>query len=248
MSILAWNCRGLGNLRTVRDLRLMVKEKSPNFLFLMETKARNSVLQKVRTSIGFEGLFTVEPVGRSGGLALLWKDAREVMIKNYSLRHITTTITMVGSEYSWKFTRYYGQPNSALRGDSWNLLTYLSRIDPSDWLCIGDFNEIIDNTEKFGGAVKSTSQLNCFRSALEECSLGDPGYKGSKFTWCNDREGAACIKERLDQALATEGWCEHFSDVKVEVLAARSSDHKPLWVRLVQKHYRVHRGFKYEAC
>lgn len=38
MSILSWNCRGLGNPRSVRDLHLLVKEKRPNLLFLMEQK------------------------------------------------------------------------------------------------------------------------------------------------------------------------------------------------------------------
>ncbi|GLT69913.1 hypothetical protein SLA2020_420230 [Shorea laevis] len=32
-------------------------------------------------------------------------------------------------------------------------------------------------------------------------------------------------------------WCELFRDLEVVVLAARSSDHKPLWVRLLN-----HRG------
>jgi hypothetical protein len=67
MIILSWNCRGLGNLRTVRDLRLMVKEKKVTLLFLMETKVRNKAMQCLRVSLGFDGLLTVDPVGKSGG-------------------------------------------------------------------------------------------------------------------------------------------------------------------------------------
>jgi hypothetical protein len=33
MSILCWNCRGLGNPVTVRDLHRMVKEKGPDLVF-----------------------------------------------------------------------------------------------------------------------------------------------------------------------------------------------------------------------
>jgi hypothetical protein len=46
-----------------------------------------------------------------------------------------------------------------------------------DWLCLGDFNEIMDNTEKYGGNPKSSSQLEPFRIAVEECMLGDLGIK-----------------------------------------------------------------------
>jgi len=38
-----------------------------------------------------------------------------------------------------------------------------------------------------------------------------------------------------------------YLDMEVEVMVARSSDHKPLCVRLLQGHTRIHRGFKFEA-
>jgi len=65
-------------------------------------------------------------------LALFWKDAREVLIQNYSLHHINETVSLLSTEYSWKFTGFYGHPNPALKGESWQLLTHLSRINPSD--------------------------------------------------------------------------------------------------------------------
>lgn len=48
---------------------------------------------------------------------------------------------------------------------------------------MGDFNEIVDLSEKYGGAVRNEAQMERFRSTLEECNLGDLGYKGSKYTW-----------------------------------------------------------------
>lgn len=39
----------------------------------------------------------------------------------------------------------------------------------------------------------------------------------------------------------------HYPDVEVEILVAKSSDHKPLCVQLFQAHTRIHRGFKFEA-
>jgi exonuclease III len=69
MNILSWNCQGIGSPWKVRDLHLLVKENNPNILFLMETKCKKSRLEYLRVKLGYGGLFVVDSVGRSGGLA-----------------------------------------------------------------------------------------------------------------------------------------------------------------------------------
>jgi hypothetical protein len=79
---------------------------------------RNSYIQKIKRRLGFEGRFTVDPVGKSGSLALLWKDNQEVEILNYSLRHISAKITLSGPDSSWVFTRFYGHPERNKREEA----------------------------------------------------------------------------------------------------------------------------------
>ena len=50
-------------------------------------------------------------------------------------------------------------------------------------LCAGDFNELTKGDEKLGGNRSSHNQMQLFRDAIDECSLIDLGYSGSKFTW-----------------------------------------------------------------
>jgi hypothetical protein len=96
---------------------------------------------------------------------------------------------------------------------------------------LGDFNEILDNSEKYGGRPKTDSQLEGFRNAISQCDLGDLGFRGPRFTSRNHQDSAAFNKERLDSAFTNRGWCDHYPGVMVEVLAVRSSDHNTLWVR-----------------
>jgi hypothetical protein len=42
MKILSWNCRGLGNPKTVRALKKLLTNHTPDLVFLMETKLFNS--------------------------------------------------------------------------------------------------------------------------------------------------------------------------------------------------------------
>jgi hypothetical protein len=70
----------------------MVKVKRPIVVFLMETKLRQVKMERIRYSLGFNNLFVVNSVGKSGGLALLWNEDAGLEIQNYSRRHIHATI------------------------------------------------------------------------------------------------------------------------------------------------------------
>ena len=56
--------------------------------FLSETKNTRSFLQDFQVSFGYNKLFTMEPDGRNGGLALFYLDAYDVSIHNYDKRMI----------------------------------------------------------------------------------------------------------------------------------------------------------------
>jgi hypothetical protein len=250
MKIISWNCRGLGNPQIVRDLCQMVKEKRPSVLFLMETKCRQHKMEGIRVKLGFEGLFVVDPVGRSGGLALLWSESVGLEIQNFTRRHINAVINLPGRDAPWKLTCFYGHPDSSKRHESWALLKHLHSFIPEAWLCIGDFNEVVEQAEKVGGNLRRESQMDHFRVALEECSLSDLGYIGSKYTWTNCHQDGTFMKERLDRAIANKEWCELFANYEVRVLAARTSDHKPLLLTMADtydSHIRYHKSFKFEA-
>lgn len=152
-------------------------------------------------------MLAVDPVGLSGGIALLWKDGTEVAIQNLFRRHINATITLINSMFSWKLTGFYGHPNRACRKDSWRLLEFLKDFTPSSWLCVGDFNEITNQSKKSGGDPRCETQMASFRSVLEDYNLNDLGFKGSKFTWTNCREADQFTKVRLDHAVANPAWC-----------------------------------------
>jgi hypothetical protein len=92
-------------------------------------------------------------------------------------------------------------------------------------------------------------QMELFQSALEKCNLSDLGYSGAKFTWTNCQPDGNFIKVRLDWAVANTQWCSKFKEASVQVLAGRSSDHKPLQLLLdanLQVNGKNRRGFKFE--
>jgi hypothetical protein len=98
-------------------------EEAPVFVF-NGNKTETEEYAIVRNKLGFEGMLVVDPLGQSGGLALLWQEANEVNIQNYSLRHISAIITTAESDSSWRLTGFYGHPDRAHREESWKLLIF----------------------------------------------------------------------------------------------------------------------------
>lgn len=151
-------------------------------------------------------------------------------IQNFSRHHINAVVKMETINQSWKFSGFYGHPEVGKRKEAWNLLCHLRSFTPTAWLCVGDFNETVNDSEKYGEFRKPMRQMVDFQDTLETCRLHDLGYSGAKFTWSNGREGNHFIQERLDRALGNDEWRDMFPESQVEVLAARSSDHAPLLV------------------
>jgi hypothetical protein len=58
--------------------------KKPDLVFLMETKLTRQRMELVKTKLDFDGLFVVDCIGKSGGLALLWETEVQANIQNYS--------------------------------------------------------------------------------------------------------------------------------------------------------------------
>jgi hypothetical protein len=79
-------------------------------------------------------------------------------------------------------------------------------------------------------ANRARREMVDFQEALEDCQLCDLGFKGPKYTWNNQREGAAFTKERLDKATPNIECRAMFFVIYVTVLTKRSSDHHPIFV------------------
>ena len=95
------------------------------------------------------------------------------------------------------------------------------------WFCTGDFNEILSDEEKMGGAPRLARQMERFRESLIDCGLHALQVSGAKFTWSRGKS-SNMILERLDRGLATDKWFDLFPFSMEKHLVASVSDHVPL--------------------
>ncbi|XP_050233384.1 uncharacterized protein LOC126681873 [Mercurialis annua] len=162
----------MGNLRTVHELKDLVSFLAPNFIFLMETKISRHKLYGIRSQLGFDGIFIVDSVGTGGGLAMLWKGKGAASLLSYSHNHIDLEVTISGLP-SWRLTGFYACPERHLRKNSWNLLRRLSQTSHLPWCIIGDFNDLLAQSEKRGRLMHPESCIDNFRDVITDCALTD---------------------------------------------------------------------------
>lgn len=74
MSCLSWNCRGLGNAATVKELRELAKRVAPTVLCVQETQVHKARVEGLKSTLGFDNSFAVSSNGRSGGLGIFWNN------------------------------------------------------------------------------------------------------------------------------------------------------------------------------
>jgi hypothetical protein len=170
-----------------------------------------------------------------------------VEIINYSRRHVNAKVNFKQTNKEWQFTGFYGHPEVGKRKEAWNLLRFIKPSAPTPWLCAGDFNEIIDDSEKLGEKRRVLWQMVDFQRTLQECELHDLGFSRPKFTWSNGQEGSSFIQERLDRAVGNCEWRWMFPEMAVDILAARSSDHTPILIACErQKLWKPSKNFRFK--
>ncbi|XP_060961018.1 uncharacterized protein LOC133031516 [Cannabis sativa] len=227
MSLIAWNCHGLGNPWTIQFIKDIVIQKKPIVLFLCETLAKKEAIEKLRLSIGFEGAFSVDAQGKSGGVALLWRDAEEVQLLQFGSNYIDVSVQN-RDHGEWRLTGLYGEPNRSLRKRTWDLIQTLKRDNNLPWCIVGDMNNVTSQQDKHGGNLYPNWLIEGFCDTLDECGLYDMELNGYPYTWERGRGTDSWVEARLDRAVVSQGWISKFPLAKLYNLEVSTSDHCPL--------------------
>jgi hypothetical protein len=93
MNLLCWNCRGIDNAPTVRELREIATKCAPKVIFLLETQVSRERAENLANTLGFDNAFAVDPTGRSGGIVLFWNNEIKMEFLGYSKYHIDMKVS-----------------------------------------------------------------------------------------------------------------------------------------------------------
>ncbi|CAB4286404.1 unnamed protein product [Prunus armeniaca] len=222
MKTFVWNCQGIGGGLIVSSLKEQVRLHTPDIVVLLETKTRRHRYEYLKRQLGMEFLFAVEPRGLSGGLCMFWRDFQQVELIKYADFCIEALLYDPDLQLKW------------------------IRRCPEPCLCLGDFNDILEATEKKGGNPRSERSLADFQAFVTDVGFLDLDFTGYPHTWRNRRENGL-IQERLDRGLASEPWLRNYPEARVMHVALAGSDHAALLLTTKPSTTRWHRRFVYDS-
>lgn len=206
------------------------KKHFPEILFLMETMQSRDRLIDLQVLLGYDRLFTVEPVGKCGGLALLWKGSVQMDVL-FEDKNLIDVQVQFGS-FNFFLSCVYGDPDCSLRSVVWERLSRFGVGRRDKWCMVGDFNAYLHNGEKNGGPRRYGSFLKPFSEMLDSCDMVELSSSGNKFTWAG-RRGDHWVQCRLDRAFGNKDWFNHFPASNQAFLDMRGSDHRPVLICLL---------------
>jgi hypothetical protein len=129
MSVYLWNCRGLGNDATVRELRDFTRECAPSVLCVVETQIHKSRVEILASTLGYDNAFDVSSQGRSGGIGIFWNNEIKIDVLPYSQYHIDAVVTLNDMD-PWRLTCVYGEAKAYDRHKTWDMLKFIKASSP----------------------------------------------------------------------------------------------------------------------
>ena len=165
-------------------------------------------------------------MGFSGGLILAWLPRQSLWVI-YDSKNLIHIDLLDNKGNPLLITFVYEHPDYAKRGEVWQQLKSLKGLAHSNWLCIGDFNQILSKEDKLSFKQGSIIGAVFFQQVLMELQLCELAASAQRFTWMNNREEEDFVMERLDKAFASVDWVNMYPLYSLRNLPIVRSDHGP---------------------
>ncbi|KAK3013453.1 hypothetical protein RJ639_009371 [Escallonia herrerae] len=185
-----------------KDVRML----NFDILILSKTILSFSKLSSLLNSINFPHHCFVKPDGHkkpSRGLCLAWKEGVDLEITFQDRNIIKALVFSDPPSTPGCYQPSMGLLTGVINNFFWENMDVLAKSFSGPWMCIGDFNAVMNQSEKKRGRPVTTSSSGVLGGFVYSNQLIDLDFSRNPFTWTNNRTLAA---KHLDKAY-TSTYC-----------------------------------------
>lgn len=126
-------------------------------------------MEFVKNSIKFDHILVVEANRKAGGLCIMWKEG--LSIREVDFNKDLMAVMVSDSACDWLFVGFYGPSYFSKRKKAWENLIALLESHQGPWVCLGDFNLVLNEDETTAPKGEVLQLLTISKSS---CSNSEP--------------------------------------------------------------------------
>lgn len=153
---------------------------------LTETRLQQERAQTVAERLIYDGWVAIETRGYCEGILMLWHtEILDVEVVGMSEQEIDAIIEVKDTNISFLFSAIYASPRIEERRLLRCNLEEVTAAHSMAWVALGNFNEVLYESEKLGGRPICQARAQEFSEVLNTCSFSYLGFIGPRFRWSN---------------------------------------------------------------
>ncbi|KAJ6345277.1 hypothetical protein OIU78_008031 [Salix suchowensis] len=232
----SWNVRGINNPRKQIAVKKWVSKNNLEIYGILEPRIVNNNLAHVQGKLGIPGWEFASNIRNEGQCRILvsWnaKSLRMNQI-HYDDQWVTCEATCARTNDDVSITFVYGLHTHAERRQLWHYLTGISNFKAhSPWIVMGDFNAVLNPSDRQGGALNWSQHHEDFRNAICTSGILQPPYRGIHLTWDNGQHGSNLIMRKLDWVFVNPSLMSKWPNARAHYATRDISDHSAITLSL----------------
>ncbi|XP_058099676.1 uncharacterized protein LOC131244025 [Magnolia sinica] len=201
-----------------------LKRRAVNTVALLEPMLGDE--KRIRTGLAL-GLHSSSNGSEGGKIWIFFKSVVSCSVLFKSDQCLSILVDMQNCSLPLHITFVYARCVRILRRALWSDSVALSSSMQGPWTVCGDFNAMVNDSERRSRRVVDRASSTEFADAIHAAGLQDAGFSGSRFSWNNNQAGSSRVWARLDHAFINVHWSMVFPQFLVSHLPRTQSDHAP---------------------
>lgn len=233
-----WNVRGFNQKIKRQNFKKWLRQSQPLFGSLIETRVQVAKSHRIIKST-FPGwkFATNYESAELGRIWVVWDPSISISIHSKTSQMINCLIKLPRTTTEVSVSYIYGVNSKTGRQQLWEDIRELARdpvISNKPWALLGDFNQILNPSEKSNGGTRISRGIQDFRNCVSSTGIFDLSIRGNLFTWWNNQEENP-IAKKLDRILINDKWQLQFPLSYGHFGQPDISDHSPSCIVLGTK-------------